>query len=442
MEIGRTDASGGSSVMDDRYEPRRKQPPFGAKMTRLLLGILLGGLLMAGGGWAESDVHDALTTHWTRSYILYGRTHAVWLDGYESVGINRPILEKVLSEAERQRKVPEIVVYSIPLRDLGQSSEGGFDNYQDYYADKVHDARLIADFVEKTGIRPRIVIEPDALSLAVQYREDNNDNEKSGAIYRERIRIFQKLIPLYQDAGARVYLEAGHSGWFDYGGENLNRIATALNEAGIARADGLMTNVSNRQLVVGPPVNANGTRRDEAHYLSRLLPRLDNPDLDVVVDTSRNGRQRGGTHPRVYYLAPDGAIYDNEHGDPVENGRKVGHWFRGLATPLPNWGVPKDYKPDWGGIWLSPEFGKLKPLGLLLDREKYIWDEEHHLLTAPPWLDPVGDVQLGPAPTDDPPETVADVIDRFRYIKPPDDCDGSLGCPPGESKSAINARLN
>ena len=41
-------------------------------------------------------------------------------------------------------------------------------------------------------------------------------------------------------------------------------------------------------------------------------------------------------------------------------------------------------------------------------------------------------------PTDQPPAGVAGVIHRLRYIKPPDDCDGALNCPPGASKYAIN----
>ena len=76
------------------------------------------------------DKHvDALVTDWTRSYQLYGYPHAIWLSGYESVGINQEKLANTLSQAKQKKQTPEIVIYSIPLRDLGQSSEGGFDNY-------------------------------------------------------------------------------------------------------------------------------------------------------------------------------------------------------------------------------------------------------------------------------------------------------------------------
>jgi len=33
---------------------------------------------------------------------------------------------------------------------------------------------------------------------------------------------------------------------------------------------------------------------------------------------------------------------------------------------------------------------------------------------------------------------VMQVIRHYRYIKPPDDCDGALNCPPGHSKHDIN----
>ncbi len=75
----------------------------------------------------------------------------------------------------------------------------------------------------------------------------------------------------------------------------------------------------------------------------------------------------------------------------------------------------------------------------LLAKEKYTFNAEQSILQAPPWLDAVGDVKLGLPPTDRPPADVAGVIHRLRYIKPPDDCDGALNCPPGESKHAINA---
>lgn len=364
-------------------------------------------------GWTWSELPrpaGIFAPTWTNSYRLYGQPHAIWLDRYDRVGANLPLLEKTLKSAFQARQVPELVIYAIPMRDLGQASEGGFKTYEDYLADNRLNAESLRQFCQRTGLHPVIYLEPDSIPLAVQYRRDQNANAESQQVYSDRIRVIQTLIALYRDAGAKVYLEAGHSGWFDYGDVDIQRIAAALNEAGIAQVDGLATNVSNRQ----PVTSAKSGQHTELHYVRRLLPLLDNPKLDVRVDTSRNG---GITQARQYYLHPDGLLIDNE----VPAGRLVGHW-----QPEAN-----------GEIRFLPFFGKARPLSRLTGKEKYSYDSRRNVLTAPAWLDAVGDVQLGPAPTDHPPAEVQGAIQHYRYIKPPDDCDGALNCPPGASKQAI-----
>ncbi|MCE3235828.1 MAG: nanG [Vampirovibrio sp.] len=383
------------------------------RMKPLLLIFGLATLFLV-LGWTWSERPRAVTLFaptWTRSYLLYGQPHAVWLDQYQRVGANLDILNKVLKAAAKARQVPELVVYAIPMRDLGQSSEGGFADYETYLQDNRLNADLIHQFVKATEIHPVVYLEPDSIPLAVQYRRDHNADAESRRIYADRIRVMKALIALYRQAGARVYLEGGHSGWFDYGDEDVQRIATALNEAGIQQADGLATNVSNRQPVIGFKPG----ERTEAHYLARLLPLLNNKHLDVRVDTSRNG---GPTKARQYYLHPDGHLLDNE----TPEGRLVGQW---KVTPQ-------------GEIRFEPFFGKRITLTRLTGKEKYTYDSRRNVLTAPAWLDAVGDVQLGPAPTDATPAAVANEIGHYRYIKPPDDCDGALNCPPGHSKHDVN----
>ncbi len=376
-----------------------------------------------------NDLHPAiLTPYWTPSYQLYKQPHAIWLDRYDTPGTNVPALQRLLKAAQAAKQIPEVVIYAIPLRDLGQSSEGGFANYPDYIADNRHNAETILGFVRETGLHPVVYLEPDSIPLAIQYRRDNNEDGPSRQIYAERIQATHTLIGLYHDAGARVYLEAGHSGWFDYGDSDVQRIADALNAAGIAQADGLATNVSNRQ-----PVNdsSDKTTRTEWHYLGRLLPRLQNPHLDVRVDTSRNG---GSTQARQYYLAPNGELWDSEH----DKGRLIGHW-RWLENHETKKGsTDKTRILANASIRFEPFFGKSKLLSRLLTKEKYTL-AENRILTAPAWLDAVGDVQPGPAPTDNPPAGSAERIAHYRYIKPPDECDGALNYPPGQSKRFINA---
>lgn len=377
--------------------------------------ILTGavGLFILGWAWSALPWPAGLfVPTWTPSYHLYQQPHAIWLSRDEHVGANLPLLTRTLKAAAKVKQVPELVIYSIPLRDLGQSSEGGFANYEDYLADNQLNAKRIAQFVTATNLHPIIYLEPDSIPLAVQYRHDRGHDSESQKIYNDRVRVIKTLIGLYEGAGARVYLEAGHSDWFDYGHENIERIANALNEMGIQQASGLTTNVSNRQPVTGFDPNA----RNELHYLKRLLPYLDNKHLDVRVDTSRNG---GLTQARQYALLPDGRIVDNE----VPQGRLVGSW-QAIESNT--------------DIRLQPLFGKPKFLKRLVAKEKYTWNPQTHILSAPTWLDPVGDVKLGPAPTDNPPANVKTTIQHYRYIKPPDDCDGALNCPPGASKHDIN----
>lgn len=384
---------------------------FRAVKPMLLIFGFSALFILLGWTWSERPRPMGIfVPTWTNSFRLYSQPHAIWLDQYDRVGANLPILTKSLKAAANARQIPELVVYAIPMRDLGQASEGGFKTYEAYLADNRQNARLISQFNQNTGIRPVVYLEPDSIPLAVQYRRDQNASEESQSVYSDRIRVVQQLIKLYQGAGATVYLEAGHSGWFDYADEDIQRIAAALNEAGIEQADGLASNVSNRQ----PVTEFKPDTKTEAHYLRRLLPLLNNKALDVRVDTSRNG---GPTHARQYYLHPDGLLIDNE----IPAGRWVGDW---QATPT-------------GEIQFMPFFGKVRNLSRLTGKEKYLYDSRRNVLTAPAWLDAVGDVQLGPPPTDRTPALVSNVIQHYRYIKPPDDCDGALNCPPGASKHAI-----
>lgn len=352
-----------------------------------------------------------LIPFWTRSYELYHQPHAIWLNGDTEVGVNLGPLNHVLTAAEAYKQVPEIVIYAIPLRDLGQSSEGGFRNYDDYLADNRLLASAIKAFVEKTSLKPKVYLEPDALSLAIDFRKTHQNNAESMKIYQDRTSAISQLVRTYQNAGAEVYLDGAHSGWFDYSDADVQAIAQALNEAGMGEATGLVTNVSNRQKL------RDGESQSEFHYLQRLTPLLKNSHPDLVVDTSRNG---GETHPRIFYLAPNGNLIDNE----LAGGRLVGQWRR----------------EEDGEIYFNPFWGKQKTLSALLKKEKYQFNIDKMILIAPPWLDPIGDVKLGHVPTDSPPASVNSVIHRLRYIKPPDDCDGSLNCPPGESKHDINVK--
>ena len=384
---------------------RSRPKLWGLLALSALFAVVLTGMI---GGqcvtMAITQPLDVLVPFWNRSYQIYQQLHALWLADYEKVGINLPNLKQALEAAEVQKKRPELVIYSIPYRDMGQSSAGGFDTYPQYYADN----RLLADeirkFTKKTGIQPRLYLEPDALGHAITYRSDRNNDKQSQDLYQLRIQAMNWLINTYTEAGCLVYLDAAHSDWFDYSDEQIQSMADALNASGIAKAYGLVVNVSNRQTVTG-----GATGRNEVHYLTRLLPLLRNKKLDVVMDTSRNG---GPTSQRVYYLAPPAK--GGSQGDLVDNELPQGRW-------VGEWALDKNNE-----LWAKPLFGKPMRVAVITALDKYEYNEDTRILKAPKWLDPIGDVQLGAAPTD---STGQPLINRFRYIKPPDDCDGSLNCP-------------
>jgi len=113
----------------------------------LIVTVALSALFIGLSCFALSQPSPLFRPVWTVSYRLYQQPHAVWLDQYAYPGVNLPLLKKTLNMAQRQKKVPELVIYAIPLRDLGQSSEGGFASMADYWADNEQNAGAIRQFV-------------------------------------------------------------------------------------------------------------------------------------------------------------------------------------------------------------------------------------------------------------------------------------------------------
>jgi hypothetical protein len=358
-------------------------------------------------------------TH-TSSYQLYHQPHALWLTQDTKVGDNLGELHRALALAQVQHRPPELVVYTIPERDLGESSEGGFATYEQYYADNVLLAEAISRFVAKTKLKPRLYLEPDAIGHALTFRWEHPEMKRAQDTYTQRMQALGYLVKLYSQAGAEVYLDIAHSAWFNTT-EHVAQMAQALKEANLQQATGLVTNISNRQPLLLPQgVMPSYTQRSEAGYLQELLtllPKRHKP-YAIVIDTSRNGGAI--TKPRAYYLAQSGELLDNQS----PTGRLVGTWRQDQRTKE---------------LWLHPYLGTSKSLTRLLTREKYKIDDAHKRLVAPPWLDPIGDVQLGVAPADKPAEPVVAGA-NYRYVKPPDECDGSLNCPPGHPKSSALAQ--
>ncbi|MFC9508948.1 glycoside hydrolase family 6 protein [Streptomyces sp. NPDC057002] len=209
------------------------------------------------------------------------RPAAVWFADY-SPGTLTARVAAVTSGGAAQGRVPVVVPYAIPGRDCGGHSQGGapdldaYDAWIDRFAAGLGSGEVI------------VVLEPD--SVAQTECLSAGDRADRFASLARAGRVLKAANPR-----ARVYFDAGHSGWNAPGKQ-----AAWLRQAGAASpesSDGIFSNVSNFH-----------TTADEVAYDRRVLDALGGPaSLGAVIDTSRNG---------------NGAPADGEWCDP--SGRKLG----------------------------------------------------------------------------------------------------------------------
>lgn len=206
---------------------------------------------------------------------------AVWFADYSPDSITSRV-RAVASGGAAQGRTPVLVPYAIPDRDCGGHSEGGAPDLGAYDA-------WIDRFAAGLGSGDVIVIlEPDSVAQA-ECLSDGQRADRFASLARAG-RVLKEANPR-----ARVYFDAGHSGW-----NAPAKQAGWLRQAGAASAassDGIFSNVS----------NFHGTA-DEVAYGRAVLGALGGPSsLGAVIDTSRNG---------------NGAPADGEWCDPA--GRKLG----------------------------------------------------------------------------------------------------------------------
>ncbi|MFF3206977.1 glycoside hydrolase family 6 protein [Streptomyces sp. NPDC002962] len=212
---------------------------------------------------------------------IASRPAAVWFTEYAPVTIASRV-RAVTAGAARQGRVPVLVAYAIPDRDCGGASEGGAPDLDAY-------AGWIDAFAAGLGSGEVVVVlEPDSIAQT-DCLDETGRAGRLAALARAG-RVLKAANPK-----ARVYYDAGHSGW-----NGPAEQAALLKQAGAASAassDGIFSNVS----------NFHGTA-DEAAYDRRVLDALGGPPgLGAVIDTSRNG---------------NGAPTDGEWCDP--DGRSIG----------------------------------------------------------------------------------------------------------------------
>jgi len=194
--------------------------------------------------------------------VIAAQPTAVWLGEWWSESLMRSKLRRHVAAAAAQDATLVFVTYAIPYRDCGGHSGGGttYEAYLDWN-------RVIAE--ELAGTNAVILVEPDSLaSLAA--------TKCAGEVTR-RPALIAQAVGILSDAGLSTYLDGGNSNWLGPAAQ-----AVWLQRAGIDRATGFFTNVSNFYPV-----------QQESDYAGKLSSRVG--WKHYVIDVSRNGRGWTGT---------------------------------------------------------------------------------------------------------------------------------------------------
>jgi endoglucanase len=229
--------------------------------------------------WVRS--HSGDPRHAVIASRIAEQPAAVWFADYSPDTVTARVAA-VTSGGAALGRVPVLVPYAIPGRDCGGHSQGGapgldaYDAWIDRFAAGLGSGEVI------------VVLEPDSLAQA-ECLSAGERADRFASLARAG-RVLKAAAPR-----ARVYFDAGHSGWNAPGKQ-----ADWLRQAGAASpesSDGIFSNVSNFH-----------TTADEVAYDRRVLDALGGPaSLGAVIDTSRNG---------------NGAPAHGEWCDPA--GRKLG----------------------------------------------------------------------------------------------------------------------
>ena len=159
---------------------------------------------------------------------------AVWLTSGTPTAVGAQV-QTVLQGAAGQQTVPVMVLYNIPGRDCGSYSAGGAENTAAYEA-------WIDAIAQQLGTSKAIfIVEPDAIANLPSdcgYPATVDAAELTAERYAQ---INYAVQTLTADApNALVYLDGGNSNW-----QAVPTIASRLMTAGLAKAQGFFTNVSN-----------------------------------------------------------------------------------------------------------------------------------------------------------------------------------------------------
>lgn len=252
-----------------------------------------------------------------RIHRISSQSTAVWLGDWWGDDLMRSVIRRHVAAAAAQGATLVFVTYAIPNRDCGGYSAGGvkYEKYLDWN-------RIIAQ--ELAGTKAVVLVEPDSLaSLAFA---------KCAKEVALRPGLIAQAVDILADAGLVTYLDGGNSHWLTPAAQ-----AAWLNLAGISRARGFFTNVSNFFPV-----------QDESDYAGKISARVG--WKHYVIDVSRNGPgwtsdwcnpvgARLGAPPRVTEgtLKLDALLWVKHPGasdGPCNGGPAAGVWWLDYALAL------------------------------------------------------------------------------------------------------------
>jgi len=245
---------------------------------------------------------------------------AIWLGEWLTADKMPAVIGEYVSEAEEAGTTLVFVAYAIPNRDCGGLSAGGleYDEYAGW-------AQALADQLEGTGAV--MIVEPDSLAMLF--------SEKCAGEAERRLPLITGAVEAFTKAGLTSYLDAGNNNWIPE-----KRMAEMLTSAGIEKARGFFTNVSNFYRV--------DEEREYGEALSALVG-----GKRFIVDVSRNGNGWKGDwcNPTGAALGQKPVITTSEstHLDALlwvkhpgvsdgacNGGPKAGQWWEQQALDLVN----------------------------------------------------------------------------------------------------------
>ncbi len=193
---------------------------------------------------------------------------AKWLGAWS--GDVESTVRDAVDTAEADGSVMAFVVYNLVNRDCGGYSSGGAADVAEYEA-------WIDGIAAGIGGRSAVaILEPDGLSMMDCLSSSEAD---------DRYAMLAYATATLQDAGAVVYIDAGHSSW-----HSIDEMASRLVAADVASADGFALNTSNYE-----------TTDDLLAYGEAIADIAGGAHF--IVDTSRNGLGPTSDHE---WCNPDG----------------------------------------------------------------------------------------------------------------------------------------